>query len=179
MQGLEYKADFVFPFAALGQPPVSIRSFDLAQVSPRQDFKMVLIIKHCIAAVLSATFSLALTLPISRTLRPREFGLPMSQRADASLTGYLGTFFLGNEPDVYFYLSNGNNPLSFTALNGGSPILVPTEGTGGVRDPAIAAGGGNEAGKKWYIVGTDLDISKVSRFPYPRTYAFQQGMTRA
>lgn len=86
----------------------------------------------------------------------------LAVRADSSLVGYLGIFFLGNEPDVYFYLSNGNDALSFTALNGGDPIIVPTLGTGGVRDPSIIKGGGDEAGNKWYIIGTDLDIAKVS-----------------
>lgn len=84
-----------------------------------------------------------------------------SKRADPNLVGYLGAFFLGDEPSVYFYRSNGNNALSFSALNGGNPVIVPTLGTGGVRDPTIIAGGGDEAGKKWYIIGTDLDISKV------------------
>lgn len=88
-------------------------------------------------------------------------GLPPAKRADSSLTGYLGAFFLGDDPDVYFYLSQGNDAISFSALNGGNAILVPTVGTGGVRDPAIVTGGGDEAGKKWYIVGTDLDIGKV------------------
>ena len=81
--------------------------------------------------------------------------------ADPSLAGYLGVFFLGGDPYVYFYLSNGNDPLSFKALNKGSPILKPTKGTGGVRDPTIIPGGGAEAGKKWYIIGTDLHIGKV------------------
>lgn len=40
--------------------------------------------------------------------------------------------------------------------------LSPTTGTGGVRGPAIGPGGGAEAGEKCYIVGTDLDIPKVS-----------------
>ncbi len=82
-------------------------------------------------------------------------------RADTSLVGYLGIFFLGNTPDVYFYLSNGNNAFSMKALNGGKPVLIPTLGTGGVRDPSIISGGGSEAGKKWYIIGTDLNIGKV------------------
>ena len=85
----------------------------------------------------------------------------LSGRADPSLAGYLGAFFLGSDPYVYFYLSNGNNALSFKALNRGSPVMKPTKGTKGVRDPALVAGGGAEAGKKWYIVGTDLDIGKV------------------
>jgi len=83
------------------------------------------------------------------------------ERADANLVGYLGVFFLGTEPNVYFYLSNGNNAISFKALNKGKKILDPTSGTGGVRDPSIISGAGSEAGKKWYIIGTDLDISKV------------------
>ena len=84
-------------------------------------------------------------------------------RADSSLVGYLGVFFLGDAPNIYFYQSNGNNAISFKALNGGQPILVPNLGTGGVRDPSIINGNGSEAGKKWYIVGTDLDIAKVSK----------------
>lgn len=85
----------------------------------------------------------------------------VAQRADPSLAGYLGVFFLGADPYVYFYLSNGNDPLSLKALNRGSPIIRPTKGTGGVRDPTIIPGGGDEAGKKWYIIGTDLNIGKV------------------
>jgi hypothetical protein len=85
----------------------------------------------------------------------------VTSRADPNLAGYLGVFFLGADPYVYFYLSNGNDPVSFKALNGGSPVIRPTKGTGGVRDPTIIPGGGSEAGKKWYIIGTDLDIGKV------------------
>ncbi|PNS14721.1 hypothetical protein CAC42_1743 [Sphaceloma murrayae] len=75
---------------------------------------------------------------------------------------YLNTFFFGAEPKVYFDLSNGNNPLSFSILNGGQPVLTATSGTGGVRDPAIVLGGGAEEGQKWYILGTDLDIGKTN-----------------
>lgn len=90
-----------------------------------------------------------------------ENGKEVMRRADPSLAGYLGVFFLGADPYVYFYLSNGNNPLSLKALNRGAPVMKPTKGTGGVRDPTIVPGGGKEAGKKWYIVGTDLHIGKV------------------
>ncbi|KAK4149679.1 glycoside hydrolase [Chaetomidium leptoderma] len=86
----------------------------------------------------------------------------VASRADPNMAGYLGVFFLGADPYVYFYLSNGNDALSFKALNKGSPIIRPTKGTGGVRDPTIIPGGGSEAGKKWYIIGTDLNIGKTS-----------------
>lgn len=118
------------------------------------------ILKTVTAALLLATSSLALVARNPQHLDLRELGLP-ERRADPSLTGYLGAFFLGDEPDVYFYLSNGNDAISFKALNGGKAVIVPKAGTGGVRDPAIVPGGGAEAGKKWYIVGTDLDIGKV------------------
>ncbi|KAI0875756.1 glycoside hydrolase family 43 protein [Hypoxylon argillaceum] len=92
----------------------------------------------------------------------QDFGLRAEPRADASLVGYLGAFFLGADPYVYLYQSNGNSPTSFKALNGGQPVLRPTKGTGGVRDPALVQGGGAEAGKKWYIVGTDLNIGRTN-----------------
>lgn len=111
----------------------------------------------------SACYVLAAPKPITDAhgFHLRDLGLPYAKRADSSLTGYFGAFFLGDDPDVFFYVSNGNDAVSFSALNSGKPVLVPTKGTGGVRDPAIVQGGGAEAGKKWYIVGTDLDISKA------------------
>lgn len=114
-------------------------------------------ISNSLLAALCA--SLATAAPTLQALDFSEHGI--EKRADPSLVGYLGAFFLGDEPSVYFYRSNGNDPLSLTALNGGQAVIVPTEGTGGVRDPTIVAGGGSEAGKKWYVIGTDLDIGKV------------------
>ena len=109
-------------------------------------------------AAASATLLLALA---SASALPPTDANALQPRADTNLTGYLGAFFLGDKPSVYFYLSNGNNPTSFSALNKGQPVIVPTKGTKGVRDPAIVVGGGSDAGKKWYIIGTDLEIGKV------------------
>lgn len=110
------------------------------------------------------TTLLSFILPISTvfTLPTEHTSTDLAVRADTSLVGYLGVFFLGDAPNIYFYLSNGNNALSFKALNKGSPILVPKLGTKGVRDPSIINGAGTEAGKKWYIIGTDLNIATVS-----------------
>ncbi|KAI0026208.1 glycoside hydrolase family 43 protein [Xylariomycetidae sp. FL0641] len=104
----------------------------------------------CVGAVIASTLDLS------------DLGLRIESRADSSLVGYLGAFFLGADPYVYLYLSDGNDPLSFKALNNGQPVLKPTKGTAGVRDPALVQGGGDEAGKKWYIVGTDLNIGRTS-----------------
>lgn len=114
------------------------------------------------AALLLASSGQARVTPTLQKPNSDAGSLSPAKRADSGLTGYLGAFFLGDEPDVYFYLSQDNSPIAFSALNGGKPILVPTVGTGGVRDPAIVSGGGDEAGRKWYIIGTDLDIGKVS-----------------
>ncbi len=111
------------------------------------------------AITIGACASLSLANPIDLN----ELGLQPEKRADPSLVGYLGAIFLGADPYVYFYLSNGNDPLSFKSLNGGQPILRPTKGTGGVRDPYLVQGGGAEAGKKWYIIGTDLNIASVRK----------------
>ncbi|KAF2021169.1 glycoside hydrolase family 43 protein [Aaosphaeria arxii CBS 175.79] len=112
---------------------------------------------------LSVFATCALAAPASQALDFSSFS-PRSvhQRADPSLTGYLGAFFLGDKPSVYFYTSNGNNANSFKALNKGQPVINPTKGTKGVRDPSLIAGGGREASKKWYIIGTDLEIGKTT-----------------
>lgn len=106
-----------------------------------------------------ALVSSTVALP-AQSLDFNDYGL--LPRADPSLTGYLGVFFLGDKPSVYFYLSNGNNANSMTTLNKGQPVINPTKGTVGVRDPSIISGGGSEAGKKWYIIGTDLNIGKTT-----------------
>ncbi|KAI0904723.1 glycoside hydrolase family 43 protein [Ustulina deusta] len=111
------------------------------------------------AAALVGTCSI---LTAANPIDLREFGLRAEPRADSSLVGYLGAFFLGADPYIYLYQSDGNSPTSFKALNGGQPVLKPTTGTGGVRDPALVQGGGADAGKKWYIVGTDLNIGRTN-----------------
>ncbi|KAK7943830.1 uncharacterized protein PG986_012943 [Apiospora aurea] len=111
-----------------------------------------------ILLALSVAVQLALAGPVDLLKVP----FAASERADTGLVGYLGAFFLGADPYVYFYQSNGNNPTSFRALNKGQPVIRPTRSTGGVRDPAIVQGSGEEEGKTWYILGTDLNIGKTN-----------------
>jgi len=130
------------------------------------------LLAYAIVTLLSAWSCLASPLDRPRSPRFQDLsnildaskfndGKGVMRRADAG-AGYLGVFFLGADPYVYFYLSNGNNALSLKALNRGQPVMKPTKGTGGVRDPTIIQGGGKDAGRKWYIIGTDLHIGKVS-----------------
>ncbi|KAH6842973.1 glycoside hydrolase family 43 protein [Chaetomium sp. MPI-CAGE-AT-0009] len=85
-------------------------------------------------------FSLWSCLALGLAIDVAGYSSQVAKRADPNLAGYLGVFFLGADPYVYFYLSNGNDPLSFRALNRGSPVIRPTKGTGGVRDPTIIPG---------------------------------------
>ena len=91
-------------------------------------------------------------LDLSSYITPRD-------NANSSLTGYLGVFFLGSAPNVYFYQSKGNNAVSMKPLNSGKPVIVPTLGTKGVRDPSIIP---SKTDNKYYIIGTDLDIAKTT-----------------
>ncbi|KAK8209399.1 arabinosidase [Phyllosticta capitalensis] len=91
---------------------------------------------------------------------PLDFG-SLDKRQSTNLVGYFGIFFKGNDQRVYFYLSNGNDPCSFRPLNGDRPVLSANGGTGGVRDMSIVVGDGNEKGRKWFMLGTDLDITKT------------------
>ncbi|ETS84341.1 hypothetical protein PFICI_02366 [Pestalotiopsis fici W106-1] len=83
------------------------------------------------------------------------------ERRGYPLVGYLGAFFYGHDPYVYLYTSLNSDPTNFTVLNDGDPVIVPTLGTGGVRDPTIVRGRGTDLGSYW-LLGTDLDISKTN-----------------
>jgi hypothetical protein len=74
----------------------------------------------------------------------------------------IGVFFLGDAPNAFFYLSGSSNPLVFKALNKGSPILQPTCGTKGVRDPSVISETEQKMERKWHIISTDLDIGKTT-----------------
>ncbi|KAJ4331666.1 hypothetical protein N0V95_009843 [Ascochyta clinopodiicola] len=100
-------------------------------------------------------------LPSALALPTLDFASYVTPRANAnaSLTGYLGVFFLGDAPNVYFYQSTGNNAASMNPLNNGDPVIVPTLGTKGVRDPSIIT---TPSDPKYYIIGTDLDIGATT-----------------
>jgi hypothetical protein len=74
--------------------------------------------------------------------------------------GYLYAHFKREDEDgeqVYFALSEGNDPLRFADLNGGRPVLRSVLGEGGVRDPHIVR---SPEGDRFYLVATDLCLYK-------------------
>ncbi|KAL3471165.1 glycosyl hydrolase [Aspergillus californicus] len=70
--------------------------------------------------------------------------------------GYLLSTFTDVNPQVYWYLSNASNPLAFSPLNNGEPVLESTVGTQGVRDIFLVK---NEERREYFVIATDLDIN--------------------
>ncbi|HUQ61961.1 family 43 glycosylhydrolase [Lentzea sp.] len=76
------------------------------------------------------------------------------------LAGYGFFYFTGESSpigeQIYAAASNGNNPLDFSEVNGGRPILKSSLGELGVRDPFILR---SPDGDRFYLLATDLKIN--------------------
>lgn len=74
--------------------------------------------------------------------------------------GYVFSYFTGegytNGEQIYFALSEGNNPLKWKELNGGAPSINSNLGEKGLRDPFIIR---SHEGDKFYLIATDLKIN--------------------
>ncbi|KAF4547760.1 Hypothetical protein D9617_36g062980 [Elsinoe fawcettii] len=84
------------------------------------------------------------------------YAAAVDKRQNNQFVGYLISTFSDPTPKIQQYLSNGNNALSYTFLNGGQPVLSSTVGTKAVRDIYLAPNGDRS---KWYLFATDLDIN--------------------
>ena len=79
-------------------------------------------------------------------------------RQQPEYVGYLYAHFKRESADgeqIYFALSDGNDPLHFDDLNGGKPVLYSTLGERGVRDPHVVR---SPEGDRFYLVATDLRL---------------------
>lgn len=76
-----------------------------------------------------------------------------------ALKGYAFTYFTGegsaNGEQIYFGLSQGNDPLHWQQINGGAPVITSKLGEKGLRDPFIIR---SPEGDKFYMIATDLKI---------------------
>ncbi|KAI3318543.1 glycoside hydrolase family 43 protein [Xylariaceae sp. AK1471] len=97
-----------------------------------------------------------LLVPIIATVVSAVVASPVDNRQASSYVGYLVSTFSDASPQVQFYLSNGNSPISFSSRNKGKPVLASTVGTKGVRDIFLAT---NTARSEYYLLATDLDIN--------------------
>ncbi|KAL2857235.1 putative arabinosidase [Aspergillus pseudoustus] len=77
-------------------------------------------------------------------------------RQNDPYVGYLLSTFTDADPRVFWYLSTADNPLAFTPVNGGDPVLGSTVGTEAVRDIFLTT---NEQRSEYFVIATDLDIN--------------------
>lgn len=111
----------------------------------------------------SGNLSVTLTAAISKNGATAEKvfkATVIARPAQEGYAGYLFSYFTGEgTPDgeqIYFALSEGNDPLHWKELNGGKPVLTSTMGEKGVRDPFIIR---SPEGDKFYMIATDLKIN--------------------
>lgn len=89
----------------------------------------------------------------------KEFNLTVKKKADekeyaAYLYVHFNELIVGTSlQQIYFGVSKDG--LQWTALNDNAPVMEPTVGDLGVRDPYIVR---SPEGDKFYLIGTDLDI---------------------
>jgi hypothetical protein len=82
--------------------------------------------------------------------------MPKAAQALDPFTGYLMAHFVGESSvGQQIYLAHSTDGVRWTDLNNGSPVLLSTVGTRGVRDPAIVR---SPAGDRYWIIATDLCI---------------------
>lgn len=104
---------------------------------------------------------LTATITLNSASTTKEFIAKVKELpADEKYAGYFFTYFTGEGTatgeQVYFALSNGNDPLNWRELNNGKPVLTSTLGEKGVRDPFIIR---SPEGDKFYMIATDLKIN--------------------
>lgn len=93
---------------------------------------------------------------VTRALTATVTPLPVKE----PLAGYSFFYFTGEGSpigeQIYAAASNGNNPLDFSEVNGGQPVLKSSLGELGVRDPFILR---SPEGDKFFLLATDLKIN--------------------
>ncbi|WP_179232703.1 immunoglobulin-like domain-containing protein [Paenibacillus rigui] len=79
--------------------------------------------------------------------------------APQDYAGYVFSYFTGEGTStgeqIYFALSQGNDPLHWQELNGGKPALTSHMGEKGLRDPFIIR---SPEGDRFYLIATDLKM---------------------
>ncbi len=106
------------------------------------------------------TVALTATVTVGAATATRELAAhvpPLPEQED--LAGYLFSYFVGEGTatgeQVYFGLSQGNDPLKYQNLNDNQPVLTSELGEKGLRDPFVIR---SPEGDKFYQIATDLKI---------------------
>lgn len=89
----------------------------------------------------------------------------MSEAKNESYEAYVWAYFTGDtggNERVSLAVSNGDDALSWRALNGGEPLFVSQHGTRGLRDPFIMRLHGGSLGDSGFaIIATDLNVAAL------------------
>jgi hypothetical protein len=113
--------------------------------------------------VLAAVAALALTAALATS---RAAAAEPPTYAAYAFAYFTGEGFADGE-QVYFALSQGNDPLHWTELNGGRPVITSVLGERGVRDPFLIR---SPDGSRFFLIATDLrmygsdDWDRAQRF---------------
>jgi hypothetical protein len=85
--------------------------------------------------------------------------VPVGSTPSTTYAGYLFSYMTGegtaNGEQIYFALSQGNDPTRWRTLNGGQPVITSNVGTQGARDPFIIR---SPQGDRFFQIATDLRI---------------------
>ncbi|NQX66961.1 family 43 glycosylhydrolase [Paenibacillus alba] len=106
------------------------------------------------------TVKLTATLTLRDAVLTKAFAATVKEMpAVPDYQGYVFPYFAGegysNGEQIHFALSQGNDPLHWTELNGGNPSITSNLGEKGLRDPYIIR---SPEGDKFYLIATDLKI---------------------
>jgi hypothetical protein len=125
---------------------------------PRAFRPLLLALTALLVGVLTTAHASGAGSPSAEPTQAAKPGKPKGPR-QAEYAGYLFTYFAddvtADGEQVYFALSEGNDPLHWQQLNGGAPVLRSTLGDQGVRDPFIIRA---PEGDTFYLIATDLRI---------------------
>lgn len=103
---------------------------------------------------------LTATIYINNELTTKQFLANVKEKPEEQdYKGYLFSYFTGegtpNGEQIYFSLSQGNDPLHWQSINNGDPVITSELGEKGLRDPFIIR---SPEGDKFYMIATDLKI---------------------
>ncbi|MEV7039686.1 family 43 glycosylhydrolase [Amycolatopsis sp. NPDC051061] len=150
----DVRGNLTLPTAGAGGTSVAWTSSAPAVVTPTGEVTRPPTGTKPAKVVLTAKVSLG------RESTTRRFAATVVPKPDQEpLAGYSFFYFTGegtsDGEQIYSALSKGNDPLNWTELNNGRPVLKSSLGELGVRDPFILR---SPDGDKFYLLATDLRI---------------------
>lgn len=84
---------------------------------------------------------------------------------DGAYDGYVFPYFAGADDSrgeaIHLAVSDADDPMSWTTLNAGEPVIESEQGTGGLRDPFLLR---SPDGSTFYLLATDLQMSDGGSF---------------